>query len=264
MSWGALSKRSDVVYQDDAVILICARWQDVVRDLPAVDAVITDPPYSARTHKGHRAGVGRSASKAAGGGVETTRRDISYEGWTPEDVTAAVTAWDSVCRGWIAALTDSDLWAAYRAAFATVGRTSFQPLPAIVPLPCVISAMTVRLSGDGPSSWAVHLMAGRPPQLCKWGTLRGAYGPGGPDRNMIVTGGKPLWLMRAIVGDYSRPGDLVCDPCAGGCTTGVAARLEGRRAILIEMNPETAELAAKRLHPLRGKSRNDDQGELFA
>ncbi len=41
-----------VVYRDDDVMLICSKWQDVIGDLPVVDAVITDPPYSERTHAG--------------------------------------------------------------------------------------------------------------------------------------------------------------------------------------------------------------------
>jgi len=60
-------------------------------------------------------------------------------------------------------------------------------------------------------------------------------------------GGKPEWLMRAIVRDYTRPGDLVCDPCAGGATTLIAAALEGRRAIGAECDPKTYELACKRI-----------------
>jgi site-specific DNA-methyltransferase (adenine-specific) len=62
-----------------------------------------------------------------------------------------------------------------------------------------------------------------------------------------VAGGKPLWLMRAIVRDYTRPGDLVCDPCAGGATTLLAAAMEGRRAVGAEMDPVTFEKASKRL-----------------
>ena len=52
MTWGDLGNDPRVVYQDESVILLCARWQDV--DLPGVDAVITDPPYSERTHGAYR------------------------------------------------------------------------------------------------------------------------------------------------------------------------------------------------------------------
>jgi site-specific DNA-methyltransferase (adenine-specific) len=53
--------------------------------------------------------------------------------------------------------------------------------------------------------------------------------------------------MRAVIRDYSRTGDLVCDPCAGGATTLLAAAMEGRRAIGAEMDPETFRKAVKRL-----------------
>ena len=53
--------------------------------------------------------------------------------------------------------------------------------------------------------------------------------------------------MRAIVRDYSEPGDLVCDPCAGGGTTLLAAVIEGRRAIGAERDPDTFAKAVARL-----------------
>jgi DNA modification methylase len=63
--------------------------------------------------------------------------------------------------------------------------------------------------------------------------------------------------MRAIVRDYSRPGDLVCDPCAGGGTTLLAAIMEGRRAIGSEIDPVTFEKAVKRLRDA------EKQADLF-
>jgi site-specific DNA-methyltransferase (adenine-specific) len=53
--------------------------------------------------------------------------------------------------------------------------------------------------------------------------------------------------MRAIVSDYSKRGDLICDPCAGGATTLLAAAMEGRRAVGSEMDPNTFALAQKRI-----------------
>ena len=53
--------------------------------------------------------------------------------------------------------------------------------------------------------------------------------------------------MQAIVRDYSRPGDLICDPCAGGATTLIAAATEGRRAVGAEMDPKTYALAQARI-----------------
>jgi site-specific DNA-methyltransferase (adenine-specific) len=53
--------------------------------------------------------------------------------------------------------------------------------------------------------------------------------------------------MRAIIRDYSRPGDLIVDPCAGGATTLIAAAIEGRRSIGSEMDETTFKKAQARI-----------------
>jgi DNA modification methylase len=82
--------------------------------------------------------------------------------------------------------------------------------------------------------------------MLKWGSLPPWY-ESAPERSVGVMGGKPLGLMRAIVRDYTRPGDLVVDPFCGGGTTALACAIEGRRCITSEMDPKTFELARKRL-----------------
>jgi site-specific DNA-methyltransferase (adenine-specific) len=148
-------------------------------------------------------------------------------------------------------MTSHDLVGAYTSALELNGRYVFAPLA------CVQSGMNVRLAGDGPSSWTVWLVVSRPrvPPFTTWGTLPGAYVGTAVDAGeqlrdkgkRAVAGGKPLWLMRQIVRDYSRPGDLVCDPCSGGATTLLAAVMEGRRAIGAEMDPATHAKALARL-----------------
>lgn len=64
---------------------------------------------------------------------------------------------------------------------------------------------------------------------------------------MAVVGGKPLWLMERLVEDYSRPGQLVVDPCCGAGTTLEAARRTGRRAIGGDVSLEHARIAADRV-----------------
>lgn len=58
---------------------------------------------------------------------------------------------------------------------------------------------------------------------------------------------KPVALLAELVESSSRMGDLVVDPCAGSGSTGVAAVLRGRRALLIESHEPYARLAADRL-----------------
>ena len=81
----------------------------------------------------------------------------------------------------------------------------------------------------------------------KWGTLPGAYIITTERTDAPITGTKPLALMQALVRDYSRPGDLICDPCAGTGTTLLAARSQGRRSVGAEMSAETYAYARKRL-----------------
>ena len=223
------------------------RWQDVLADVAHVDSGITDPPYSARTHDGH------NASDAVAGegepldnkrryklGLEPVRVAIEYGHLTPDDVVWLLAYWGHRIENWFCAHTDSGLIVPYQNAAEACGLTSFQPLP------CVVRGMTVRFAGDGPSSWATYLMVARTRAAHKWGTLPGAY-EGAPNRGAGVAGAKPIGMMRQIVRDYSRPGDLVCDPYAGSGTTLLAAVMEGRRAIGAEMDEGRFELAVKRL-----------------
>ncbi len=62
---------------------------------------------------------------------------------------------------------------------------------------------------------------------------------------------KPVALMRYLIRLVTREGQTVLDPFAGTGQTGYAARLEGRRAILIEKEPEYAEGIRKRFAPRR-------------
>lgn len=218
------------------------RYQDVLADVEC-DAVITDAPYSARVHDGHDAAADT-----------TDRRAISYSHWSPADVGVFVDFWAPRNRGWFVCLSDHGLCEAYEDAFRAHGLTTFAPVGILIP------GMTVRMAGDGPSSWMLYANVARPKRLSKWGTLPGGY-TGGPGERVHI-GGKPLWLMRALVRDYSKRGDLICDPCAGAATTLIAAGVEGRRSIGAEVDPKTHELAMKRL--AKGYTPTLDLGEAPA
>lgn len=218
------------------MMLRLGRYQDAFDPWFRCNAVITDPPYGAGTHSGWNAGE-QQVRTATG---QATRTAIAYDHWTPEDVQALVRWADDCCDGWICAMTSDDLAPVYRAAFEQVGRYSFAPVPIIQKRP--------RLLGDGPASWTVWLMVSRPRsrKFATWGCLPGAYFSN-CEKDGAVAGAKPLELMRAIVRDYSRPGDIVCDPCAGGGTTLLAAAFEGRQGVGSEQNAETHAKAAHRL-----------------
>lgn len=57
---------------------------------------------------------------------------------------------------------------------------------------------------------------------------------------------KPEGLMRALVADFTQPGDLILDPFCGSGTTLTAAERLGRRWVGIDISPEYCEIARKR------------------
>lgn len=234
-------------------------YQSVLPDVEC-DAVIADPPFGERTHAAWRDGERESGSDYKRGAKSHEKRNrasdlasklrraaITYGHWTPADVAEFARFWAPRCRGWIVALTSHDLAPAYQDAYEDAGLYSFAPLP------CVAWGGSCRLAGDGPSSWTVWAMVARPKTraMQRWGTLPGAYDASSnlDDRRANKGGGrgKPLGLMRAIVSDYSRPGDLVCDPCAGYGSTLAAALTKGRRAVGAEVDAEVHAEALRRL-----------------
>lgn len=210
-------------------------WRALLDVVPSCDALIVDAPYSAKTHAKCNSDVLDSANDGS------ARRPLDYAAWGADDVRSFVEAWSARAVGWIASVTDDVLAPVWRAEFERAGRFAFAPLPFVAP------GSRVRLAGDGPSCWTTWVVVARPrnKEFARWGTLPGAYVlPPGESERMPVVGGKPTWLTRALVRDYTRPGDLVVDPCCGGGSTLVGAIREGRRAIGGDMNLDHARMAA--------------------
>jgi site-specific DNA-methyltransferase (adenine-specific) len=215
------------------------KWQTALADIERIDAVICDPPYGARTHKGHDAATKQILSATG----QKTRTELVYSHWTPDDVREFVAYWAPRCTGWICAMTSDDLIPIWREAYAAAGRLDFAPVGVLTYHP--------RLLGDGPGSGLVYLMVSRPRTRRFQGGWScppwyGPYYPANNDPGQHI-GGKPLDLMRKIVADYSRPGDIVCDPCAGGATTLIAAHGLGRVGIGAECDPQTFAKASQRI-----------------
>ena len=208
------------------------RWQDVLADVTC-DALIFDAPYSTVTH---------DAETTRADGVDASGLTPDYDAMTPGLVREFCQAWEPRCRGWLVSLTDSALAPIWKLEMECIGRYAFAPVP------CVIKGMSVRIQGDGPSSWCIWAVVSRPrnAEFVKWGTLPGAY-TGPAERGAGGGRGKPMWLMNALVRDYSRSGDLVCDPFAGWGTTLAAAVSNGRRAVGSEMDPTAHAEAIRRL-----------------
>ena len=221
------------------------RWQDVLADVEC-DALITDPPYSPRVHEGRRTGS------------ETRKSTIRYDSTTEEECAAFALSWAPRVRHWAVIFSDHLAAQWWERAWSAAGWYVFAPVLWIRSNP------TPRLAGDGPTSAADYITVARPRRRLdskRVGSRPGYYVTQNDPGSVLVPGGKQIGPMRSVLRDYTRPGDLVCDPCAGGGTTLLAARMEGRRSIGAEMMPEHYDIARRRLaHLPQG---TDRQPSLF-
>lgn len=138
-------------------------WQQALAD-QEVDTIICDPPYSARTHE-----ASRKFGNAREDGSSLDGLGPEYAAWTRDHVFEFVRSWSPRCRGWMVVLTDHNLIHDWQDAYEEAGRYAFAPVI------CLIRGMTVRLCGDGPSSWAIYAMVARPLSFSRWRTLSGGY-----------------------------------------------------------------------------------------
>lgn len=208
---------------------------DVLPTLPKVDAVITDPPYSERTHAGHDL-ISHGVTSG-----DAVRSKLGYQALTDSDVVELARVYAEVCDGWVVWMTDYTLAPVIAKELHRQGRYVFAPLPFFQ------AGRSVRITGDGPCSWTDWIVASRTKAQVKWGTLPGGYiaGPGWNDKARM--GGKPTLLMDAIVSDYSRPGQTVLDTHMGAGTTGVSCVKAGRKFIGCEIDAAAFDLACKRI-----------------
>ena len=208
---------------------------DVLPTLPKVDAVITDPPYSERTHAGHDL-IFRGATSD-----NAVRSKLGYQALTEGDVSALSSLYSDVCDGWVVWMTDHMLAPIIARELQRQGRYVFAPLPFFQ------AGRSVRITGDGPCSWTDWIVASRTKAQVKWGTLPGGYIAGAGWNDKARMGGKPTLLMDALVSDYSRPGQTVLDTHMGAGTTGVSCVKANRKFIGCEIDVAAFDLACKRI-----------------
>lgn len=211
---------------------------DCLEILPtlSVDHVFSDPPYEDELHKA----MGRI--KRTDGQVMVD--DLGFAGInaTRSQVAAASVAASS---GWVILFTLAEGVRAWRddlqAAGAKWDTTCFWIKPDASP----------RFNGQGPARGAecfVTCWAGGGHRRWNGGGKRGIY------THCVNTGRqgehpteKPVSLMAEIVADFSRPGQIICDPFMGSGTTGVACAMAGRGFVGIEQDPKWFDLSLRRI-----------------
>ena len=217
-------------YQDDLVTLYHGDCREVLASMAdeTVDAVLTDPPYTERTHKKARTPEHEGVTSFAAIDDVELRHILS---------SAA-----RVSRGWVVATLD------YRHAVefdnAPPDGLRVQRIGVWVK-----TNPTPQLSGDRPAQgWESIAYMHRDDRRSKWngGGSHGNYVAPIPPPEGHPTA-KPLPLVSKWVRWFTDTDGLVLDPFAGSGTTLRAAKDEGRKAIGVELEERYCEIAAKRL-----------------
>lgn len=236
----------------------------VLADLPSgsVDAVITDPPYSSGGMvRGDRTNAAVDKYKAPRGG----RLDVLADFTGDNRDQRAYAYWTALWTGEALRTT--------RTGGVILTFTDWRQLPT--------TTDAIQSGGwiwRGVVPWSkpgLRPMSGRFRAECEfvvWGSagpmpwdydapaLPGFFQSRPPSEREHITQ-KPLDVMRQLVRIVPE-GGTVLDPFAGSGTTGVAALLEGRRFVGVEMTDHYAEVAARRLRKAETQAPPEDAGQM--
>lgn len=226
-------------YSDDLVALYHGDCREVLASLAdrSVDCVITDPPYSDRTHKNARSNSGK-ASK----GNRILTGVNAFASIDLDALGSVMAECGRVSARWVVATMDYHHVFTYEDApppglrLLRIGVwTKSNPMP--------------QISGDRPGQgWEAIAFLHRDDTKPAWngngrpGVWHGATVPDG-----LHPTAKPLPMVADWVRLFTNTGDTVLDPFAGSGTTLRAAKDEGRRAIGVELDERYCEVIAKRL-----------------
>ena len=217
-------------YSDDMVTLYHGDCREVLPTLAdeCAAAVVTDPPYTERTH---------SKARTPGRAGVTTFGAI-----TEADLRMVLADAGRISTGWVVATLD------YRHAIE-FDITPPEGLRVLRLGVWVKTNPTPQLTGDRPAQgWESIAYMHRNDRRSKWnggGTHGNHVAPIPPPEGHPTA--KPLPLVAKWVRWFSNPGDTILDPFVGSGTTLRAAKDEGRHAIGVELEERYCEIAAKRL-----------------
>lgn len=225
-------------YADDSISIHHADFRDVLPTIASgsIALVVADPPYGV----GETGKISKPATGQAYGGrsntpkLEKNRRATFVPSmvWTGDDYDAE--PWDAERLDALRSAGPCIIWG---------GNYYADRLPAS---PCWL--VWDKDNGgtdfaDVELAWCSHPTAARLFRFRWNGMLQGDMANREP---RIYPGQKPVPLMRWVVSMYSKPGDLIFDPCCGSGPVARAAKEMGRRVIACDLSERACELAAKR------------------
>lgn len=238
-------------YSDGAVTLLLGRCEDVLPTLEQVDHVITDPPYSEHVHGNARSSRMQSANDRGGKYGADSRRnvDLGFDHLTPELRALCAAEFARLARRWVLVFSDIESDHLWRDDLTGAGldyvRTGVWHKVGSTP----------QFSGDRPATAVEAITICHPKGRKRWNgggshaiwSVPIVLDRGKQGERRVHTTQKPESLMRALVDQFTDPGDVILDAFGGSGTTAAACKYLGRRCVLIEENEARAEVAAKRL-----------------
>jgi site-specific DNA-methyltransferase (adenine-specific) len=197
---------------------------DCLKILPVlekIDITITDPPYDEKTHKGARSFNNKNSPYV-----------ISYDFFNEEKTIQFTNLLKEKTKRWIV-MTIS---------FRQISQIENNGIELIRMGVWIKPNATPQFTGDRPG--------------CGFETIAILYGYGG-GRHAVwnypiiketkLEGQKPIKLIKDFVYLFSNKNEIVCDPCMGTGTTGIACAEMDRNFIGIEINENHFNIACERI-----------------
>jgi len=210
----------------------------------SIDAIVTDPPYNVALHTQVERGLFAKKGKAPGKAL-----DLDFGPW---DYFDSDDAYKQFMATWLAeayrVLRDGSTATVFCAVefigdlqkvAESVGFRWLRPIAWLKLNPAPrLAAVNRYTSGFEGGGWVckrvVKTFNGGPAHPNYW------ISPIVQGRNRQHPTQKHTAVLQDMIEVVSNPGDTILDPFAGSCSTGVAAKLAGRNAILMEANPSYA------------------------
>ena len=201
----------------EGVRLICGDCREILPTLGKVDAVVTDPPYQEKTHRG---------SLAA----------IDFAPLASHDIAKNMLA---VSRSWVIAFCEFEQLGKYQDATGD----------------CYIRggiwdkvSQMPQITGDRPAQWgeAIAIMHPKGKKVWNGGGRAALWRVRHSEEKQHPTQ-KPIELIGGLLRDFTQPNQTILDPFMGSGTTGVAAVKLGRKFIGIEIEPKYFDIACRRI-----------------
>ena len=222
-------------YEDESVTIYNADCREVLPTLDKVDLVLTDPPFSEYTHSNAKSNRGVGHDKKA---IDFAAIDFAA-------IESIFTDLGGICDGWLVSFLD---------------HSHIAKMEENAPVPWEFMRFGVwvktnpmpQISADRPANGWDGIL------YMRHSETKPGWNGGGRHGNFIdstVTDGvhptgKPLRILKTMVGWFTGSGDTILDPFMGSGTTLRAAKDLNRKAIGIEIEERYCEIAAKRMAQL--------------